>query len=171
MREACTCSHSTLCSIPALLTTSRAAEVCQHEAFPWGLYLHQYSRLLFYLLQMDYNSFLSSFFGLFIFYFNPNNFCASCQTIYCITFFPSSDTISSLTQAGMFPPALLCLFLLQILISTLKAKPDLLISCCLPSQLHKVSLPHCGDKFPSPKPVQLPRRAGRDHHFNINFGR
>lgn len=96
---------------------SHAGEVCcgQCETFPWALHLHQYSRLLLYLLQMGCNSFLSSFFGLFIFYFNPSNFCTSCQTIYCITFLLSSDTISSLTHVGRFPPTLLCLFLLQTL--------------------------------------------------------
>lgn len=106
--------------------TSWAAEVCsgQHEAFLHALNLHQYLRSFLYLLQMGCNSFLSSFFGLFIFYFKPNNFCTSCQAVYCITFLLSSDTISSLTHIGRFPPALLCLFLLQTLISTLKSKAD-----------------------------------------------
>lgn len=108
------------------IVTSWAAEVCsgQHEAFLQALNLHQYLRSFLYLLQMGCNSFLSSFFGLFIFYFKPNNFCTSCQAVYCITFLLSSDTISSLTRIGRFPPALLCLFLLQTLISTLKSKAD-----------------------------------------------
>lgn len=46
-------------------------------------------------------------FTLFIFYFNPNNFCITCQARYCMTFFLSSDTISSLTHIGVLPPALL----------------------------------------------------------------
>lgn len=143
---------------------SHVGGVCcgQCETFPWALHLHQYSRLLLYLLQMGCNSFLSSFFGLFIFYFNPSNFCTSCQTIYCITFLLSSDTISSLTHAGRFPPTLLCLFLLQTFTSTWKAGAD--------GMLHPlVCLPGCtpdllGTRGQSPT-CSFPRGQDRDHHI------
>lgn len=120
--------------------TSWIAEVCrgQREAFLWALNLHQYLRSFLYLLQMGCNSFLSSFLGLFIFYFKPNNLCTSCQAVYCITFLLSSDTISSLTHIGRFPPALLCLVLLQTLISALKAKAER-----TPYPLSAMLITHC----------------------------
>lgn len=75
---------------------------------PWTLYslsyLYKYfGRLFFIWARWSHSSFLSSF--LFSFYFNPNNFCPACQTIYLLCDIPSffKHTVSQYWHVSTCP--------------------------------------------------------------------
>lgn len=110
---------------------------------------------------MGYNSFLSSSFWSFLSFISIQTIPPSLAKLYIVSH-------SSLLQTQYPPwPSLArfhlpcCVYSSHKFLFQLKNHPQRdVISCCPPSQLHKVSLRHHRDKFPFPKPLQLPRRAG-----------